>query len=519
VWKAHQRGPVARVVALKRLRAGGGAADLARMRREATVLTELDHPHVVRVLEVLHDGDGVAIAMQFAPGGSLADLLAERGRLTPGQVVAVAAPMADALASAHRRGVLHGDVKPANILFTSDGEPLLGDFGVARTLGLVTSDQIVGTAEYLAPELLDGAQPDPRADVYSLAVVCYQALTGRPPYSGSVPLAVARAADAGVHQRLEDVAGVPEPLARVVEQALDRDPARRFAAADEMARALRATVPAGDIRVPGPASMGRVAATGDPGSGLTTTFGPRPPRPEADEPGRRWRVPAALVLVGLLAAGGIALVRGPLSSGDDDAGDCPGATGASRDATAQAVEGDVDGEGCLVTGVYQPQALPNGTTGMVLTIAIGGVDKQIGLGEPGDQVVLGDWNCDGVDTPALYRRSAGQVQYFGVWPTVEQRSYEPDAVEDVAAGGDAVLVEGSGDDRDCDRVRVTTTPGGESGAPEAQVTAPPAMATPTGGPPSAIMVGAGHTTVALGEGRPTGPWGTRSPNPPPSRAR
>ncbi|MGH9259520.1 MAG: serine/threonine-protein kinase, partial [Acidimicrobiales bacterium] len=183
VWKAQRRGPVGRVVALKRLRAGSGADDLARIRREATVLTELDHPHIVRVLEVIHDGDGVALAMQFAPGGSLDDLLAERGRLPAGQVVAVAAPVADALASAHRRGVLHGDVKPANVLFTSDGEPLLTDFGVARTLGRLTSDQISGTAEYLAPEVLDGAHPDPRADVYSLAVVCYQALAGRPPYT------------------------------------------------------------------------------------------------------------------------------------------------------------------------------------------------------------------------------------------------------------------------------------------------------------------------------------------------
>jgi len=501
VWKAHRRGPVARVVALKRLRAGGGAADLARMRREATVLTELDHPHVVRVLEVLHDGDGVAIAMQFAPGGSLADLLAERGRLGPGQVVAVAAPVADALASAHRRGVLHGDVKPANILFTSDGEPLLGDFGVARTLGLVTSEQIAGTAEYLAPELLDGAQPDPRADVYSLAVVCYQALTGRLPYRGAAPLAVARAADAGVHERLDDVAGIPEPLARVVEQALDRDPARRFAAADEMARALRTTVPAGDIRVPGSASMGRVPADADPGVGLTTTFGPRPPRPEADAPGRRWRVPVTLVAVGLLAAGGVALLRGPLSSGDDDAdSDCPGSGNPAQAATAQVVRGDVDGEGCSVAGVYQPQVLPNGTTGMVLTIPIGGVDKQIGLGEDGDQVVLGDWNCDGVDTPALYRRDAGQVQYFDVWPAVEQRSYEPDAVEDVAAGGDATLEEGSGDDQGCDRVRVSATDSGDSGAPGNAVTARVIGATPTAGSASAIMGGAGDTTVALGVG-------------------
>ncbi len=518
VWKAHRRGPVARVVALKRLRAGSGAADLARMRREATVLTELDHPHVVRVLEVLHDGDGVAIAMQYAPGGSLADVLAERGRLTPGQVVAVAAPVAEALASAHRRGVLHGDVKPANILFTSDGEPLLGDFGVARTLGLVTSDQITGTAEYMAPELLDGAQPDPRADVYSLAVVCYQALTGRPPYTGPVPLAVARAADAGVHEDLEEVAGVPEPLARVVEQAMDRDPAQRFAAADEMARALRASVPAGDVRVPGPASMGRGIAPADSGAGLTTTFGPRPPRPEPDASGRRRWLPAALVVTGLVAAGGIALIRGPFAS-DDDAADCVEDGPPAQSATAQVVRGDVDGDGCAVAGVYQLQPLPSGTTGMVLTIPLGGTDKQIGLGEAGDQVVLGDWNCDGVDTPALYRRAAGEVQYFDVWPSVEQRSYQPDAVEDAAAGGEAELDQGSGRDRGCDRVRVSTTGSDDTGAGATPAEVVSTTATPTGGPLSAIMEGAGDITAAPGEGRPAGPWEIRSSNRPPIRAR
>jgi hypothetical protein len=162
VWRAHRQGPVSQVVALKRLRAGSGSVDLARLRREARVLTELDHPHIVRVLDVVADGDGVALAMQYAPGGSLEDLLAARRRLAPGEVVAVAAPVADALASAHRRGVLHGDVKPANVLFTSDGEPLLTDFGVARTLGWLTSENVGGTPEYLAPEQLAGAPPDPR---------------------------------------------------------------------------------------------------------------------------------------------------------------------------------------------------------------------------------------------------------------------------------------------------------------------------------------------------------------------
>ncbi|HEY8545509.1 MAG TPA: serine/threonine-protein kinase, partial [Acidimicrobiales bacterium] len=179
VWKALLDGPIPQTVAVKRLRGPAPEPDdIVRLRREAMVLRDLDHPHIVRMIAVLPDGDGLAICMQFANGGSLEALLAERGRLRPGEVVAVAAPIADALASAHRRDIFHVDVKPANILFTSDGEPLLGDFGVARTLGRLTTalggdTATAGTAHYLAPELLDGAAPDARSDVYSLGVVCY----------------------------------------------------------------------------------------------------------------------------------------------------------------------------------------------------------------------------------------------------------------------------------------------------------------------------------------------------------
>ncbi|MGH9110879.1 MAG: serine/threonine-protein kinase [Acidimicrobiales bacterium] len=460
VWRAHSRGPVAQVVALKRLRAGGGAADLERIRREASVLTELDHPHIVRVLEVLHDDDGLALAMQFAPGGSLADLLAERGRLTPGQVVAIAAPMADALASAHRRGVLHGDVKPANVLFTSDGEPLLSDFGVARTLGRPTSDQVSGTAEYVAPELLDGARPDPRADVYSLAVVCYEALAGQPPYTGPAPLAVVRAADAGQHLRLESLAHVPEPLAKVVERAMERDPDRRFPLADELAWALRATVPAGEIRVPGPAERPGLTAGGVAGStatGATRTFGPRPPRPEATAPRRSRRIPM-LAAVGVGAAGLLYLVTGPLSSdgggpGDDDlTPDCARVEEPVAAPGVAVVSGDPEGDGCATFGTYRSRPVA-GAERMVLTIRVDGDEQQIALGQPGDQVALGDWNCDGVDTPGLYRATAGDVQYFDVWPQVEQQRYQPDLTEPAETGGTASLAEREGER--CDRIEVT----------------------------------------------------------------
>ena len=465
VWRAHHRGPVTRVVALKRLRAGGSPAELTRMRREATVLTELDHPHIVRVLEVLHDGDGVALAMQFAPGGSLADLLAERGRLTPGQVVAVAAPVADALASAHRRGVLHGDVKPANVLFTSDGEPLLTDFGVARTLGQVTSDHISGTAEYLAPELLDGAQPDLRADIYSLGVLCYEALAGRPPYTGAVPLAVARAADAGVHEPLDAVPDVPLPLARAVERAMARRPEDRFASADELARALRTTVPAGEARIPGPATVR--PRDDEAGTGLTRTFGPRPPRPEESAPAGGRRRVVVLAAVALAAAGLIGLLRGPLASGGDDPAppvDCPDAPipGLGSEAPdAQVVEGDVAGDGCTVVGVYGARSMADGSTAMVLGITLDGRPEEIQLGAVGDQLVLGDWDCDGADTPALYQAASGVVHYFDVWPSVEQQSYPPSGTEQVAVGGTASLA--AGEDDGCDRVAVDGVVG-EAGA-------------------------------------------------------
>ena len=448
VWRAHRRGPVPRVVALKRLRSGSDEVDLARIRREAGVLTELDHPHVVRVLEVIEDGDGLAVAMQFAPGGSLDVMLAERGRLAPGEVVAVAAPIADALASAHRRGIVHGDVKPANVLFTSDGEPLLSDFGVARTLGRLTSDQIAGTAEYLAPELLEGEAPGASSDVYSLGVVCYEALVGRPPYGGALPLAVVRAADLGEHRPLGEAApGVPPALAEAVERAMARRPDDRFVTAEDLARALRSSLPHEEVRLPG-TSAATPAGDGDPARG-TSTYGPRPPKKEPAPARNRLRIPV-IVVVGLLAALAIFLLRGPLRSDDD----CPEVEAPVAGAGAQVVDGDPEGDGCSTYGLFQPQTLSDGREAMVLTIRVDGEQLRIALGRPGDQVVLGDWDCNGTDTPALYQAGAGQVQYFNVWPEVEQQQYRPDVTEPAPAGSEVSRQRGSGEDGDCDRISV-----------------------------------------------------------------
>ncbi len=487
VWRAHRDGPVARAVAVKRLRAGSGGGDVERLRREAAILAELDHPHIVRVLEVVDDGDGVALAMQYAPGGSLEDLLARRGRLDPGEVVAVAAPVADALASAHRRGVLHGDVKPANVLFTSDGEPLLSDFGVARSFGRPVAagltdpgTELAGTVGYLAPDLFDGAARDPRADVYALGVVCYLALTGRLPHEGATPLAMVRAAERGDHPPLTSVPGVPPALAAVVESAMASDPTARTASAVVVARALRSAVPAADVALPGLPAAGAPGAPagpdgagggadgdigGDIGGGAgggafggTRTFGPRPPRPVEAVARRRRRWP--LVAGILAAAAGIGLVVGAVRSGDEDgpgAASCPDVRTPDVAPDAQVVEGDTDGNGCPTVGVYAYQlgldmaVVPTGEA-MVLEIRIddGALrPRRFVLGAPGDLLLLGDWDCDGVDTPALYRPTTGTTSYYDSWAPSDAEALPSSQVEG-EAGAEPSAADTDGDG--CDEV-------------------------------------------------------------------
>ena len=193
---------------------------LERLRREATVLTELDHPHIVRVLEVLHDGDGIAVGH------------AVRARRIPRRSLGRARPPRPRSGRRRRRARCRrpGVGPPAGILLmaTSSRRTSCSRRTASRCCrtsaspgpwAAAASDQVSGTAEYVAPELLDGAHPDPCADVYSLGVVCYQALVGQPPYTGPVPLAVVRAADSGRHLRLESLTHVPEALVVVVERA------------------------------------------------------------------------------------------------------------------------------------------------------------------------------------------------------------------------------------------------------------------------------------------------------------
>ncbi len=495
VWRAIRPGPVAQVVAVKRARITAGTVAASRLRDEAAVLAELDHPHIMRVLDVIDDGDDVAIVMPLARGGSLRDLLAERGSLTPGQVVAVLAPVAAALGSAHRRGVFHGDVKPANILFTSDGEPLLSDFGVARSLVAAAdpSQEVAGTAAYLDPELLTTGRPDARNDVYAVGVVAYLALTGRLPHTGASADDILAAADAGDHHSLLDDRSVPSALAEVVESALARLPEERPPTAEALAGQLRAALPPTVVGLPGTAlapvgddrsahplpddgAAGAYVGGGAPGSGgsggsggddghRTRLFGPRPPRPEpADERSdHRLAAVSVLAVVALLLVAAVVArdrygSKEPAASATvavtrDRSRPCPSLPPIPVPAGARELRADLKGDGCPVQVVWDGQV-------MQLRLSSGDAlprrydfKRQLRRQRHGD-LLMGDWDCDGAESPALYDPGTGVVYYFG---TVPERGALPADREDRTGNQDgrARVVQGRGDR--CDEVAVGRT--------------------------------------------------------------
>lgn len=194
---------------------------------EAAMLSTLDHPHLMKLHKVHRQDDAVVLALDLAAAGSLADLLARRGRLTVGEVITAIAPIGGALAYAHTAGVVHGDVSAANILFTDIGLPLLADLGVARLLGDWAPART--TPSYIDPMVAAGAVPVAASDLFMLAGVALHALTGAPPWQGDDArrlLESAAGEDPDFAGRLA-AANVPPAVSRPIVRALDLDPARR----------------------------------------------------------------------------------------------------------------------------------------------------------------------------------------------------------------------------------------------------------------------------------------------------
>src|SRR5690349_18273929 len=155
---------------------------LQRFEHEANSAASLDHPAILPVWDYGEQDDQPYLAMPYVPGGSLKEYLEQRGPLSPAETLGLIAPIAEALDYAHGRGIIHRDVKPANILLREDGRPLLADFGIAKAVeagqsGLTRAGSTIGTPEYMAPEQIEG-KSEPRSDLYSLGVVIFQMLTG-----------------------------------------------------------------------------------------------------------------------------------------------------------------------------------------------------------------------------------------------------------------------------------------------------------------------------------------------------
>lgn len=272
VWSARESMTGERV-ALKRLR-GTDAAPSRELQREAALLASARHEHVVRLRSVVPTLNGLVLVLDFAAGGSLASLLGVRGRLTAAEVVTIGAPLAQALADVHERGLIHGDLTPANIVFDASGKPLLADLGVARLVGEPTST-ISATAGFADPVVLAGEPATPASDVYGLGAVCFTALAGVTP---------------GVAGSLASlVPGVPSTLAAAIESALDADPRARPDPAS-FARSLYAACSAQPVRLvqgePGPAVGADVTHE------VTPIAPPRPAGVIASQPVGRHRVRA-----------------------------------------------------------------------------------------------------------------------------------------------------------------------------------------------------------------------------------
>ncbi|MFJ7625858.1 protein kinase [Streptomyces sp. NPDC097595] len=223
---------------------------VGRFVQERTALLGLDHPHVVAVRDLVVDGNDLALVMDLVRGTDLRTRLDRERRLAPEAAVAVVADVADGLAAAHAAGIVHRDVKPENILLDMEGPlgpgnahpALLTDFGVAKLIDTprrTRTTKIIGTPDYLAPEIVEGLPPRAAVDIYALATVLYELLAGFTPFGGGHPGAVLRR---HVTETVVPLPGIPDELWQLLVQCLAKAPASRLRAS-ELAARLREQLP------------------------------------------------------------------------------------------------------------------------------------------------------------------------------------------------------------------------------------------------------------------------------------
>ena len=230
-----------RHVAIKILHDNFAADDafVTRFRREAQAAANLSHPNIVSIYDWGQDGDTYYMVMELIEGRTLREIIKSEGALLPRRSAEIAAEAAAALEVAHQAGVFHRDIKPGNIMITNDGGVKVTDFGIARALDdseeLTKTGAVIGTATYFSPEQAQGLPADGRSDIYSLGVVLYEMLAGRPPFTGESPVAVA-------YQHVSEYAPtpvqvsseVPEELSMIVETSMAKSPEDRYQTAADL---------------------------------------------------------------------------------------------------------------------------------------------------------------------------------------------------------------------------------------------------------------------------------------------
>ena len=248
VWRATDE-VLGRTVAVKILHEGlaSDAAFAERFRREARAAASLAHPNVVAVYDT-GEADVPFIVMEYVEGESLHNVLRRRGPLPIEDTARIARSVLAALAHAHSRGLIHRDMKPANVLFdASTGQAKVVDFGIAKGLeetggGLTRTSGLIGTAAYLSPEQVSGREATHASDLYAVGCMLYCCLAGEPPFGGPTAIAIAmrhlRDPVAPLRPRRPDI---PNDFEQVVLRALEKEPARRFTSAQEMDTAVGAT--------------------------------------------------------------------------------------------------------------------------------------------------------------------------------------------------------------------------------------------------------------------------------------
>ena len=259
-----------------------------RFRREAQSAAGLNHPNIVGVYDWGQHGSTYFMAMEFVPGNTLAQIIRRHGTLRAEVAARIGAQIADALAFAHRNGVVHRDVKPANILITDAGFVKVADFGIARAIdaghdeSLTQDGAVMGTATYFSPEQAKGEGADPRSDMYSLGIVLYEAVAGRPPFVAESALATAYKQ---VHDQAEPLPkaapGTPNKYSAIVGKCMAKDPAVRYATADQLRDDLRNFLTNGTV-IAYEQALGRMPMVEDLESAVTSVIAPVVAQPIVD---------------------------------------------------------------------------------------------------------------------------------------------------------------------------------------------------------------------------------------------